>query len=106
MDEEGVAFCCFLGKDARSEGVDGVCQSHLRLSAIDGGVGGGVEDNVGRGAAHQSAGLVGIGKIDGLSIDGDDGAYAGEDAFQLAAKLAGVADDENAGISRKICGLR
>ena len=76
----------------------------LGFGAIDGGVSGGIENEVGRGAADEGAGLIGIGEIDGFAIDGDDGTDAGKDAFQFAAKLAGIADDENAGISRAIYG--
>ena len=106
VNEKGVALAGFFGENARRLLVDGVGEIALGFGAIDGGVGGGVENEIGRGAADQSAGLIGIGEIDGFAIDGDDGADAGKDAFQLAAKLAGVADDENAGICRRICGRR
>ena len=100
MHEEGVAFGGFLGKNARSEGVDGVGQSHLRFSAIDGGVGGGVENHVRRRAADEVARLIGIGEIDGLAIDSDDGANGGKETFKLAAELTSVANNENARLHR------
>ena len=97
VDEKGVAPEGFFGEDARRLLVDGVGKIALGLGAIDGGVGGGVENDIGRGAANQLAGLLGIGEIDGFAIDGDDGADAGKDFFELAAELAGVADDEECG---------
>ena len=62
-------------------------QSHLRLGAIDGGVGGGVENHVGRGAANKFASLIGIGKIDGFAIDGNDGTNAGKDAVRARGRV-------------------
>ena len=100
VNEQRVALARLFGENARRLRVDGVGELAFGFGAIDGGVGGGVENEIGRGTANQSAGLIGIGQIDGLAIDGNDGTDAGKDAFQLAAELAGVADDENAGISR------
>ena len=102
MDEERVTLGGFFGENARSEGIDGVSQRHLRLSAIDGSVGGGVENDIGRGAADEVARLIGIGEIDGFAIDSDDGPDIGKTLFKLAAKLAGVANDQNARNSRRI----
>ena len=45
----------------------------------------------------ECARLIGIGEIEGLAIDSDDWANTGEDFLKLAAELAGIADDENAG---------
>jgi hypothetical protein len=70
-----------------------VGQSHLRLSAIDGGIGGSVENHVGRRAADKVARLIGIGEIDGLAIDGNDVTDGGKETLELAAELAGVAND-------------
>ena len=47
VDEERVALDGLFGEDAGREGVDGVGESHLGLGAIDGGVGGGVENQSG-----------------------------------------------------------
>jgi len=68
----------------------------LGFGAIDSSVGSGVENEVGLSAADEGAGLIGIGEVDGFAVDGDDGADAGKDSFQFAAKLAGVTDDQNA----------
>ena len=88
----------FFGEDARRLFVDGVGKIALALGAVNGGVGGGVENDIGRGAANQLTGFFGIGQVDGFAVDADDGAVAGEDLLELAAELSGVADDEDSGI--------
>src|SRR5208337_638269 len=104
MDEEGVARVGFFGENARRLLVDGVSKIVLALGAVDSGVGGGVENDIGRGAVNQLTGLFGIGEIDGFAVDTDDGADAGKDLLELAAELSGVADDEDAGILFSIGG--
>ena len=52
----------FFGEDARRLGVDGESKIVFDFGAIDGSVGGGVQNDIGRDAANQSAGLLGIGK--------------------------------------------
>ncbi len=61
VNEQGVALTGFFGEYARRLLVDGVSEISLRFGAIDGSVGGSVENNVGRGAANEGAGLIGIG---------------------------------------------
>ena len=68
VDEKGVAPAGFFGEDARRLLVDGVGKIALGLGAVDGGVGGGVENDIGRGAANQLTGLFGIGEIDGFAL--------------------------------------
>ncbi len=102
MDKERVSLGGFFGKNAWSESVDGVSLSHIRLGAIDGGVSSGIENDVGCCAANEIPRLIGVGEIDRLAIDSDDGSDIRENPFEFATKLAGVANDQNAGISRRI----
>jgi hypothetical protein len=46
--------------------------------------------------------LPSIGEIDRFAIDAHDGADAQKEFFELAAELAGVAHDEDAGIGLRI----
>ena len=61
VNKERVTLKRLFGEDARRLLVDGVGEIALRFGAIDGSVGGSVENEIGRGAANQSAGLIGIG---------------------------------------------
>jgi len=80
-------------------GVDGHGQIGLGFGAIDGGVGGCIENDFRVGAANEIAYLIGNSQIDGFAIDGDDGSATGKGALELAADLPGCANDENARFS-------
>ena len=72
MDDEGAEPGGLFAKNARRDGVDRGSALLIALGLVDGGVGGGVDDDVGANVAHQLANGLRIGQIAFRLVDRDD----------------------------------
>jgi hypothetical protein len=101
VDEKGAEALRFFGEYAWSLSIDGGCGFPVGLGAIDGGVGGGVEDDVWLDGTNDAANLSRIGEVELAAIATDDFTVASESAHKLAPDLTSHAGYQNAAQSAR-----
>ena len=100
MHQQGTQGGGFTGEDAGGQGVEGAGEVGLALGLVHGGVGGGIDDEVGGHGAHGGGEAFRVGKVAGeargaVVIKGNELAQGGEAALQLPAHLAVLAEEED-----------
>jgi hypothetical protein len=95
VDQQRAAAAAFLGQNSRRGGIDGTGQIRLGFRLVHGGVGGGVDHDVGGKRAHGLAQRVGVRQVELASIQGMQLAQAGQRALQFAAELSGAAGEQD-----------
>ena len=73
MDQPGTRALSGAGKCADTRAIDPQRQRGFRLRLVDGGIGGGIEDQLGRNFGNQRLNRVGIAKINFGEIARDQG---------------------------------
>ena len=87
MHEDGIEALRFLCEDSRRDRVDRLRELGLALRAIDGGVGGGVDDRLRRNRAHGLAQAVGLREVEAAPVETDHFTERRERAGELPADL-------------------
>ena len=88
MDQQGAALCRLLRQQGGRGGIHGVGQSGFALRLVDGGVGGGIDDDVGPPFIQLAAHGGGIGEFQFAMTAGGDVAERQQGAGKLPADLA------------------